>query len=587
MGVKYNTIENVPIASFETSWKNESANQPLEELKFLISPSQSFNGYSAPWPPGGGKNKGQLTVPAVTRGLTFTLNADGSMTISGKATSSGGIFINSSTYNTNTTPILPAGSYTASVTSFPTSGVASNTRFVLNAKYADDTTVEFSPMQLTFGGGILRPGKVTTTEPFKLALYMYVNLDDEFDYTMQFQLEAGSEQTDWVPYSNICPISGKTAANVYHAGRNLFTTGGTPGGSSTSAGITFTYNADGTITLNGRNNGTNISASTHMANFRLPPGTYKKSVFRDKVGIYVQKKVSSSSWVNVSGGGIFFDTFTITEDDAKYDLSVRIGIGNGLDFDFDNFVCEPYIYKDGEPLTYEKPNYTRYPVSWQTEAGEVYGGTVDVVSGLLTVTMVNIASYNGETIGEPWLSSMDRYAPGATPTIGTQVVYTLLSPQTYQLTAQRINTLLGTNNVWSNIGNIKRLTWQYNVFDLLQVFINGFEITDLIAFGGWQRERNDVDGPEAGRTLDAKMHRARVATKMRYNVTCRPMLAGELASLERLIMPEYVTVKVVGDPYYGTWERTCYVNNTSAKYLIRKRSGAQWWGGITFPIIEV
>lgn len=454
MSIQYNTIENVPIATFETGWKNQSANQPLKELKGLISPSQSFNGYSAPWPPGGGKNKGQLTVPAVTRGLTFTLNADGSMTISGKATSSGGIYINDSTYDTNTTPILPAGSYTASVTSFPTSGVGSNTRFVLNAKYADDTTVEFRPLQLTSGGGILRPGKVTTTAPFKFALYMYVNLDDEFDYTMQFQLEAGSEQTDWEPYSNICPISGRTGATAY-----------------------------------------------------LSP--------------------------------------TANQADAS-----------------------------------------DFPVTWQTEAGTVYGGSFDFVSGTLTVTMASIASYNGETIGEPWLSSMDVYSPGATPTTGAQVVYTLATPLSYQLTANQIKTLLGVNNFWVDAGNVT-VKYQYTVFDLLRVFINGYEITDLIAFGGWQRERNDVDGPEAGRTLDAKMHRARVATKMRYNVTCRPMLAGELASLERLIMPEYVTVKVVGDPYYGTWERTCYVNNTSAKYLIRKRSGAQWWGGITFPIIEV
>lgn len=97
---------------------------------------------------------------------------------------------------------------------------------------------------------------------------------------------------------------------------------------------------------------------------------------------------------------------------------------------------------------------TTYSVDWTTEAGTVYGGTVDVVTGELTVTMANIASYNGETIGEPWVSSMDAYESGTTPTTGAQVVYTLATPVTYQLTAQEIEVLVGTNNVWSSSGDV-------------------------------------------------------------------------------------------------------------------------------------
>ena len=39
--------------------------------------------------------------------------------------------------------------------------------------------------------------------------------------------------------------------------------------------------------------------------------------------------------------------------------------------------------------------------------GARYGGTLDAVSGKLIVTHANIASYAGETINEPWLSSYD------------------------------------------------------------------------------------------------------------------------------------------------------------------------------------
>ena len=112
------------------------------------------------------------------------------------------------------------------------------------------------------------------------------------------------------------------------------------------------------------------------------------------------------------------------------------------------------------------------------------------------------------------------------------------------------------------------------------------DISDFIAFGGIKRDRNDVDSPDAGRTLDAKMHRARVATKIRYDITCRPLKTADLNLIETLIMPEYISVRIQ-DPYYGTVTKTMYSNNTSAAFLIRKRDGTEWWTGITFPLIEV
>ena len=73
-----------------------------------------------------------------------------------------------------------------------------------------------------------------------------------------------------------------------------------------------------------------------------------------------------------------------------------------------------------------------------------------MVSGVLTVTHGNIASYNGETLPSTWISDRDVYASGTTPTTGAQVVYELATPQTYQLTPQQIDLLLGTNHLWSD-----------------------------------------------------------------------------------------------------------------------------------------
>ncbi len=112
-------------------------------------------------------------------------------------------------------------------------------------------------------------------------------------------------------------------------------------------------------------------------------------------------------------------------------------------------------------------------------------------------------------------------------------------------------------------------------------------ISQYIAFQGLKRDRNDVDGPEAGRTMDGTMVRARVATKYRWDVTCRPLTTAELKIIEDLITPETIKVRI-DDPQAGlNKEMTMYSNNTSAAFCIRKKDGTEWWNGVTFPLIEV
>lgn len=105
-------------------------------------------------------------------------------------------------------------------------------------------------------------------------------------------------------------------------------------------------------------------------------------------------------------------------------------------------------------LTYndfETYSGTTYNVSFGA-AGTVYGGTLDVVNGTLTARPY-YASYNGETLVGPWVSSMDVYAAGTTPTTGAQVVDLGGAETTYTLTPTEVTLLLGTNNVWSDTGD--------------------------------------------------------------------------------------------------------------------------------------
>ena len=77
----------------------------------------------------------------------------------------------------------------------------------------------------------------------------------------------------------------------------------------------------------------------------------------------------------------------------------------------------------------------------------VYGGTLDVTTGTLSVTWNIIASYNGETLPGRWISDRNAYSAGTSPTTGAQVAYELATPVTYQLDPAQIATLSGYNSV--------------------------------------------------------------------------------------------------------------------------------------------
>ena len=124
------------------------------------------------------------------------------------------------------------------------------------------------------------------------------------------------------------------------------------------------------------------------------------------------------------------------------------------------------------------------------------------------------------------------------------------------------------------------------IFTLLTLTIDDINIVPYIAFDeGIQWKRADIDSPKTGRTLDGLMHRGRVATKIRMDIKCRPLTAAEAQIVLNAIFPEYVTVHY-DDPMYGTVTKTMYSNNNPATFLMRKADGTEWWGGISFPLVE-
>lgn len=118
-----------------------------------------------------------------------------------------------------------------------------------------------------------------------------------------------------------------------------------------------------------------------------------------------------------------------------------------------------------------------------------------------------------------------------------------------------------------------------------RIVIDGTDITDLVAFGGFKWSRNDIDAPNTGRTITGLMIRDRVATKIRLDITCRPLKSAEHSMLMQLIMPEYVQV-TYDDPVDGLVTKTMYANNNSSTFLIKHPDDEEYWGSVTFPLVE-
>ena len=112
--------------------------------------------------------------------------------------------------------------------------------------------------------------------------------------------------------------------------------------------------------------------------------------------------------------------------------------------------------------------------------------------------------------------------------------------------------------------------------------IDGVDMMPYIRQKGIKWTRSDLDGPNAGRTMDGTMHRDRITGKVRLDITCLPLTSEEAATVLSAIYPEYIQVEYT-DPMEGTVTKTMYANNIPATYI---DTSTDLWEGIVFPLIE-
>ena len=261
--------------------------------------------------------------------------------------------------------------------------------------------------------------------------------------------DASMTYATFEPYSNICPIIGHTGVELTRTGKNLFDPNSSEnewvsksneiGHVQQSKSMRIPTKEGDTITLS---NGTPSSGSNVLLIAFLDGND---TVLSRSVIIsgetYLTKTAPSGT---VSAIVAFYQWQEVT--------NAQLELGSTAT------AYEPYR---GEP----------HSITFPQAQSPVYGGEVDWTNGVLRVTNVNIASYNGETLPSVWISDRDVYAEGSTPTIGAQVVYELATPLEIPLTPEVITLLKGENNVWTDEGT-SEIEYKVDLQTYIQKLIN-------------------------------------------------------------------------------------------------------------------
>lgn len=471
---------------------------PLEHCVVDIEPVQNLNGYDNPWPGGGNINllPVMADISQTVSGVTATRNDDGSYTFSGTASVALSISFVDFT--------LPAGSYLFSNDGSNVTATGSGTKAIYIRDLDNLTNVVTLNIDSTNTGTAFTLETATNIRFYTVIgagiavsgkLYPMIRLSSVTTYT-------------YSPYSNICPITGWTGASVVRTSKNLF------GGTVLRDGV---LNSMASAEDDPTDKYVKFVASATVSKPILTGKPFKENTQYTFVITF-----SKSSGVNANLMVVYTDGTNVKIPSKTQDPEVKetvVLVTNASKtvsyFTKTNQAGSTYLYYnesgifEGVHTADDFVPYagTTYPVSWQTETGTVYGGTLDVSTGVLTVDMASITvteSYNvgtattgmkyaskslsditpaTELLSNNNISSIYKFRINAPSDSGwfrvtnttlfiydsrfidketadgilalerPQIVYKIGNPITYQLTPAQINTLLGMNNIWADTGD--------------------------------------------------------------------------------------------------------------------------------------
>lgn len=461
---------------------------PVAELSCEIECVQDLNGYSNPWPAGGGKNLIPMTLAGIkaanTSGtwsgnaytyndVTFTVNTDDGGNVTG-------VKING-TASAQTDFIL--ASLTDASAMILNGCPASGGTYRLIAETPDGNKVANSTADVAIPNGT--NGNI----------YLRINASATASnalFTPMLRLSTEADAT-FAPYSNVCPISGYTGAEISDYAENLVSGYLPTQGYYNNSGVWENHSGFASSYP------IKVSPNTHyVTSLFTKDGTRRNSLVANEVDAYG----------NI-GGIVALQTFT-TSPTTEY-LIVRNFSEESTYINADNFV---YQLEEGSTPTEMKPIGNHYSVSW-TDHGTVYKGTAEykgdgeweitkthegvdmgdltytynyagshhrftttlsgIVTGVAGTTPINAISsmYKAVSWNASWTHGDMSYSNGPSATevtiindnysdaatfktamAGQTLVYELATPTTYTVSGPDPETLLGDNNIWSDTGDI-------------------------------------------------------------------------------------------------------------------------------------
>ena len=343
-------IRGIGSASGSVASFGDGAPYPVRELNVSVEPVQDLHGYDAPWPAGGGIN---AMPPAVAKSETqngVTVSTDGSGVYSISAVAEADTVIEFPLINSF---VIPDGT--------PVDGTHS--LMLKNTFASNGVTIYFYNGTMNLDSWIASPSNRVavnysslankTCDCIKVKVTSGTSVTGTFG--IMFVPKGTASNTPFAPYSNICPISGWNEVNVWRTGKNLLDDS-TRTTYSSGLGLRW-YKADGFV----------LKANQTY--------TFSFSGSEQTIMLYIMDKATETALANSNSGSVMY---TPTADTVVYFQAYR----NTAIEDSNVFMLE----LGSTATSYTPYTGTTIPISWQSTAGTIYGGELDVVNGKLRVT---------------------------------------------------------------------------------------------------------------------------------------------------------------------------------------------------------
>lgn len=353
-GIRRRIISNAPHLSTQTGnlieiKRAEKANVKRFEIAFDQTEVQDLHGYAKPWLGGEGKN---------------IFDKDNATYVTGKYINDAGVIksMNSYQYIENYIEVKPETTYTVQMNR--TSDQGFTVPFY-------DANQDFIQRETPIGAGTthgLISGTFTTTSETK---YIRFSCPNSTALRSTIMIEEGAEMSAYEPYENYCPITGGiTGCEVVAAGKNLF---------DQANAVIYERN------INDNNNWATNSVGRTYA-FQCKPNTdYVVSAFSDSIDIfrtgYIESAIPSGSG-NVPVQDVVRRTEqgSIQLHTSAAATYIIVQVNGTLIAD------TPIQIEVGTTASaYERFNGSVIPVSWSTQAGVVFKGDLNLLTGVLHV----------------------------------------------------------------------------------------------------------------------------------------------------------------------------------------------------------